>query len=69
MVEQPSCRGETIGELLVAILFLWLVFCGGVAAIGRNKGRSALKFFLLSFLLSPLIGLIVRYRGWLVLRR
>ena len=37
----------------------WLLFSGVVAFIASNRGRSGIGFFLLSAILSPLIGLIV----------
>ncbi len=41
-------------------LFLgWLIFSGVVAYIASSRGRLALDYFLLSALLSPLVGLIV----------
>ena len=44
-------------------IFIFLVFWGllawGVAALANSRGRSGIGFFLLSFLLSPLLGLIV----------
>lgn len=44
-------------ELFFAIA--WLALCFVVAKVAGEKGRSAGGFFLLSFLLSPLIGLLV----------
>lgn len=38
---------------------IWLVLCLIPALIAVSKGRSGFGFFLLSFFLSPLIGLIV----------
>ena len=44
-------------------VFLFLVFWGllawGVAALANSRGRSGIGFFLLSFILSPLLGIIV----------
>lgn len=37
---------------------LWLFFSMVAGAIASNKGRSWLGFFLLSVVLSPLIGII-----------
>lgn len=42
----------------MGFLFLWLILAGGVAIIADSRGRSAFGFFVLSFLLSPLVGLI-----------
>lgn len=42
----------------MAILISWLVFSLLVASYGGSKGHSAGKLFLLSILLSPLIGLL-----------
>jgi hypothetical protein len=45
---------------LEIILFLiWFLLSLGVAAIADTRGRSAFGYFLLSFFLSPLLGLIV----------
>ena len=41
------------------ILLVWFVFAAGVAIAAGNKGRSTVGFFLLSALLSPIVGLIV----------
>ena len=43
---------------LPAVLFVWALLCVGVAALAASRGRSALGFFLLSFLLLPLLGLV-----------
>ena len=40
------------------ILIFWLAFSIIPAVIANNKGRSGFGFFLLSALLSPLIGII-----------
>ncbi|WP_313330363.1 SHOCT domain-containing protein [Comamonas sp.] len=44
-------------------LFLLLVFWGllswGVASLATSRGRSGWGFFLLSFFMSPLLGLII----------
>jgi hypothetical protein len=40
------------------ILILWLFLSIVAGIIAGNKGRSGLGFFLLSVLLSPLIGII-----------
>lgn len=41
------------------IFLLFLILCVLVAVYASSKGRSGIGFFLLSFLLSPLIGLII----------
>jgi hypothetical protein len=43
---------------LVILMFVWLGLCALAGHIASNKGRSYLGFFLLSFFLSPLIGII-----------
>jgi hypothetical protein len=40
----------------IGLVYLILCILTGVAA--RNKGRSALGFFLLSLVLSPIVGLV-----------
>lgn len=40
-------------------LVIWLVMCALVAKLAAGRGRSWFGFFLLSAVLSPLIGLIV----------
>jgi hypothetical protein len=40
------------------VIVLWLFFCAVSARIAEKKGRSGWGYFLLSFLLSPLIGMI-----------
>src|SRR5689334_18406267 len=37
----------------------WFIFCFLAAWIASNKGRSGLRVFLLSLILSPLVGIIV----------
>lgn len=41
------------------IFLIWLVLAMGVAALAHSRGRSGFGYFLLSIVLSPLIGLIV----------
>ncbi|CAH0534634.1 hypothetical protein VST7929_02584 [Vibrio stylophorae] len=41
------------------IFIIWIIFAVVVGAIAKGKGLSGIGFFLLSILLSPLIGLIV----------
>ena len=41
------------------ILFLWPLLSIVAGIIARNKGRSGIGYFLLSILLSPIIGLIL----------
>lgn len=41
------------------LLVVWGLMCWGVAALASSRGRSGLGFFLLSFVFSPLLGLIV----------
>lgn len=43
--------------LLFAFLS-WAVLSAGVAWLAASRGRSAIGFFLLSFVFSPLLGLI-----------
>lgn len=38
---------------------IWFLLCIGVAALANSRGRSGIGYFLLSFFLSPLLGLIV----------
>lgn len=40
-------------------LVLWLILAGIVSGMARNRHRSQIGFFLLSLVLSPLIGLLV----------
>lgn len=44
-------------EIAIAVV-VWLAFCGLVAFIAESRGRSPLKWFLASVVLSPLFGLI-----------
>lgn len=41
------------------LLITWLVFAAVPAIIAPSRGRSALNWFLVSVLISPLIGLIL----------
>lgn len=42
------------------ILFLfWLGACFWIASVASDRGKSAFGYFLLSFFLSPMVGLIV----------
>lgn len=43
---------------LVSGLFAWFALCIISGVVASNKGRSVIGFFLLSFLLSPIVGLI-----------
>lgn len=38
--------------------FVWILFSIAVGVLAGNKGRSGFGFFLISLVLSPLIGLI-----------
>lgn len=44
---------------LLFALIVWLGLCGVVGYVGAEKGRSGVGLFFLSFLFSPLIGLLV----------
>lgn len=41
------------------IVFAWLVFAGLVGVLAASRGRSGVGFFLLSTVLSPLVGLVI----------
>jgi hypothetical protein len=41
------------------LIFVWGLLALGVAFLANSRGRSGLGFFLLSFFLSPILGLIV----------
>lgn len=41
------------------IFIFWLLLAAGVGALAHSRGRSGFGFFLLSVVMSPLIGLIV----------
>lgn len=41
------------------IIFIWLLLAVGVGLLANSRGRSGIGFFLLSAILSPLLGLIV----------
>ena len=41
------------------IVFVWLLLAGGVGFLADSRGRSGFGFFLLSTVLSPVLGLIV----------
>ncbi|MBH9742251.1 zinc ribbon domain-containing protein [Vibrio navarrensis] len=41
------------------VVILWLIFSICVGALASNKGRSGFGYFLISLILSPLIGLII----------
>ena len=44
---------------LLTVFVIWGLMCWGVAALAGTRGRSSFGFFLLSFVFSPLLGLIV----------
>lgn len=44
---------------MAIILFGWLLLAVGVGLLADSRGRSGFGFFLLSAVLSPLLGLIV----------
>jgi uncharacterized membrane protein len=44
---------------LFTVLVIWGLMCWGVSALAVSRGRSGFGFFLLSFVFSPLLGLIV----------
>ncbi len=41
------------------IFLVWFVLCVVVAGLAGARGRSAIGFFLISLVLSPLVGLII----------
>ena len=43
------------------ILLIYLILCCVSGAIASNKGRSFFGFFLLAFLLSPLVGIVLAF--------
>lgn len=52
--------GSIRAHSLEFIFFLvWALFCLGVAGFASSRGRSGVGFFFLSFLFSPLLGLVV----------
>ena len=44
---------------LFTVIVIWGLMSWGVAALAGSRGRSGFGFFLLSFVFSPLLGLIV----------
>lgn len=40
-------------------IFFWIAFCIVVAIVARSKGRSGIAWFFISFLISPLLSLIL----------
>lgn len=43
----------------IGFFFIWTLLAAGVSGLASSRGRSGVGFFLLSFLLSPVLGLIV----------
>lgn len=43
----------------MGFFFGWLIFSGVVAYIASSRGRLAFDYFILSALLSPLVGLVI----------
>jgi hypothetical protein len=41
------------------IVIAWFAMCLGAALLAESRGRSALGYFALSLLLSPILGLII----------
>lgn len=41
------------------VFFIWLLFAIGVGAIASKRGRSGFGWFIVSAILSPLIGVIL----------
>jgi len=46
-------------SLLLWVLFFWLLFAAINGWFAHQKGRSGIAFFLISVVISPMIGLIV----------
>ena len=42
--------------VLILVLFFWLLFCGLVALFAHKRGRFAMGWGIVSFVLSPVIG-------------
>ena len=45
--------------MLVGVLCSWFILCVVVSAVAKSVGRNAGNYFLLSLLLSPLVGFLV----------
>ena len=43
----------------IAGLVLWLILCFAVVVYAGRKGRSQVSFFVISLLLSPLVGFLL----------
>jgi hypothetical protein len=41
------------------VLIIWIILCFVAGSIAENKGNSALAAFLISLVLSPLIGIVI----------
>lgn len=41
------------------VVIVWILFALGVGALAASRGRSFFGFFLLSVVMSPLLGLII----------
>lgn len=54
-----SSPGEALRKNKMEIIIIWLILCGVVAFIADARGHSGGAYFMLSFILSPLIGLII----------
>jgi len=44
--------------MIVGYVFFWIAFCVVVAIVAKNKGRSGIAWFFISFLISPLLAWI-----------
>jgi len=47
--------------MVIVIAIMWLVFCFVVAAGAKNRGRSYIGYLLISFFLSPLVGMLIMF--------
>jgi uncharacterized membrane protein YcfT len=52
-------RGEGMTDDPLVLLFLGFALAVGVGAYAASKGRSVLTWFLLSFLLTPVIAFVI----------
>lgn len=46
-------------SIIILILALYILFCRIPAKIAKNKGRSFYRWFWFSFLINPILGIII----------
>ena len=57
-IPDPVCLASDMEAVVFLVIIIWISLCFVVGAITENKGNSFRAAFLISLLLSPIIGIV-----------